>query len=279
MEAKQVTEEQEAEIQTAQVTKEQEAEIQTAQELATSATAMVVKDHDTHVNASDALVTLQTKKRGLEDLRDYQLEPIKNAKRNIEEARKRTVNFWAIPIDVVVTAIGGLDQRMVSWRREERRKADVETARLRAAEQKKVDAQKAKLDKVADGLEKKGLNVEAAEVRDRVAYAPMAAPVHVAPRIETVQGANIKIRKVAEVDEKLQLALLGRAIDRYNKNVDKANEGLKDGEVPFSSLVPAAYWTLNKKALDTFGQKTDGQVQIPGVRWVEDESTQPRRRR
>jgi hypothetical protein len=213
------------------------------------------------------LVLLQTKKREIEDIRDYQLEPIKDAKRDIEVARKRTVAFFQRPLEALAAAMPALDGKMVSWRREERRKAEVKAQKERAAELKKIEAKKKAQEKIAEGLEKKGLEEDAAELRDQISYAPAPAPIHVAPRIETAQGARVKIKKVAEVDEQLQLSLLQMAIDRYNQH----QEGQK--------IVPAAYWTLNRKALDAFGQKTDGQVAVPGVRWAEDESTGARRRR
>lgn len=249
------------------LTEEQEIKVQSVDELVARGSALAVRDTDTHTAATELLILLQTKKREIEDIRDFQLEPIADAKRDIEVARKRTIAFFQRPLDALVAAMPALDGKMVFWRREERRKAEVEAQKKRAAEQKRIDAQKKAQEKIAKGLEKKGLDTEAAEIRDQSEMAPAPATVHVAPRIETVQGANIKIKKVAEVDERLQLSLLQMAIDRYNQHP----EGQR--------IVPAAYWTLNRKALDAFGQKTDGQVVVPGVRWVEDESTGARRRR
>lgn len=252
-----------------QLTKEQEAKIQNVDELVGQGRALTVRNTETHKAATELLVLLQTKKREIEDIRDYQLEPIRDAKRDIEEARKRTIAFFQIPLEALATVMPALDRKMVAWRREERRKAEVKAQKQRAAEQKLIDEQKQRQEKIAVGLEKKGLGEEAAEIRDRIESAPAPAVIEVAPRIETAQGANIKIKKVAEVNEKLQLALLQHAIEAFNKNQEQGA----------TRIVPAAYWTLNRKALDKFGEKTDGQVAVPGVRWVEDESTRPRRRR
>lgn len=259
------------------LTKENEEQMESAKELATRASAMVVTNQDAHTEASDVLVQLQTKKREIEDIREFQLEPIKKAKRAIEESRKRTIAFFQTPITVVVEVMGRLDGRMVSWRREERMKAEREAQRKRAAELKKIEEHRRQQENIAKSLEKKGLEEDAAEIRDRVEVtAPAQAPLHVAPRIVTVPGATVKIKKIAEVDEPLQLSLLQAAIDAYNANQYNANQEQRPGT---HQIVPAAYWTLNLKALNAFGQKTDGQVVVPGVKWVEDESTQPRRRR
>jgi len=254
-----------------QLTKEQEAKIQDVQELVEQGSAMTVRNADSHKAASELFVLCQTKKREIEDMREYQLEPIRDAKRDLEVARKRTIAFFQRPLDPLAAVMSALDRKMVSWRREERHKAEVIAQRKRAAEQKKIDAQKRKQEKIAEGLEKKGLDDEAAEIRDRIEMAPSPAAVEVAPRIETAQGANIKIVKVAEVNEQLQFALLAQAIEAFNKNQEKQNSTAR--------IVPASYWTLNRRALDDYGQKTDGQVAVPGVRWVEDESTGARRRR
>ena len=261
------------------LTEEQEAKIQNVDELVARGSATVVCGAGSHATATELLVQLQTKKREIEDIRDYQLEPIRDTKRDIEVARKRIIEFFQRPLDALAAAMPALDGKMIGWRREERRKAEVKAQKERAAELKKIDAQKKKQRAVADALEKKGLEEDAAELRDQIAYTPAPAPIHVAPRIETVRGAKVKIKKVAEVDNMLQFALLGQAITRYNDAMNKANESAKEGDVKFALVVPAAYWTLNRKALDTFGQKTDGQVAVPGVRWVEDESTGARRRR
>ena len=254
-----------------QLTQEQENHIQNVDELVARGSAMVVCGAGSHTAATELLVQLQTKRRVIEDIRDYQLEPIRDAKRDIEVARKRTIEFFQHPLDALAAAMPSLDSKMIFWRREERRKAEVKAQKERAAEQKKIDAQKKAQEKIAQGLEKKGLDEDATELRDQISYAPALGPVHVAPRIETARGSRVKIKMLAEVDEQLQLSLLKTAIEVFNKNQEQRSETAR--------IVPAGYWTLNRKALDTFGQKTDGQVAVPGVRWVEDESTVARRRR
>ena len=109
---------------------------------------------------------------------------------------------------------------------------------------------------------------DAAALRDKEAFRPAPAPMEVKPRITTVKGANVKIVKKSEVNAARQAQLLATVIDAWNSKAD-----------PEFQMIPAGYWQLNVKALDAFGAKTDGQVAVPGVKWVEDESTMARRRR
>lgn len=251
-----------------ELTEQEEAKIQTATELYQQANSLAVRDPESHTEATEVMVRLQTKIREVEDIRDHQLEPIRNAKREIEEARKRTVDFFERILAPLRTVKSIVDRRAVAWRREERRKAELEASRKRAAELKKIEANKQKVEKVAERLEKKGLNEDAAALRDKEAARPAPAPAEVAPRIETAKGSNVKIEMVSEVNEERQANLLKKLIDEYNAS-HKAED----------RLVPGAYWAINRKALDAFGKKTEGQIAIPGVRWVENERTDVRRRK
>lgn len=255
-------------VEALKLTEQEEEKLQTTNELTEEANALQVVDPDTHTEASDLLVRLQTKKREIEDIRDHQLEPIKSAKREIEEARKRVVAFFDQPLNALARVKRELDQRMISWRQAERRKAQLEAEKARAKLLKEQEAERKKKEKIAASLEKKGLAEDAAEVRDRIAVEPAPAPVVVTPPIETVKGASVKITKRAKVNEVVQRGFLAAAVEKWNET-----------HTSEFHIVPADYWQLNQKALDAFGQKTEGQVQVPGVEWYDDEETIARRRK
>ncbi|MCP4201882.1 MAG: hypothetical protein GY769_08110 [bacterium] len=252
------------------ITQEHKAAIMSANDLVDESAAMVVADQVTHDTATEMLIQLQTKKREIEEIRDDLLEPIADAKRSIEKARKKWVAFFQAPLDAIMRGKKALDDRCVGWRREERRKAEEEAQKRRNDELKKIQAHKDAQEKEAKKLEKKGLPEEAAELRDQTELTMPPLVMDVAPTIATPTGAHVKIVKVPEVDERLQNILLGRAVEHYNK------AALAQGQ---ARIVPAAYWQLNMKALAEYGKKTDGQIEVPGVKWVEDESTAVRRRR
>lgn len=246
---------------------EQEAKLQTVGGLTDEGNVLAVVDPDTHLVGTDLAVRLQTKIREIEDIRDHQLEPVKKAKRAIEETRKRIVGFFDVPINALRWMKKDVDGRCVAWRKEERRKAEIEAERKRAAEAKKIEAAKVKEEKIAAGLEKKGLDAEAAEIRDKVAMTPVAAPVTPTPRISVAPGAHVKIVKKPRVNQKAQTEMLKKAVEAWNATPNQER------------IVPGNWWVIDMDALEAFGQKTDGMVTLPGVEWYDDESTATRRRR
>lgn len=248
---------------------EQQEKLDTVEVLTADAATLVVRDRDTHLVGTDVAVRLQTKIREIEDMRDHQLVPVKAAKRDIEEARKRIVAFFDTPITALKRMKDAVDQKCVSWRRNERRKAEIEAEKKRAAEAKKIEAAKQKKEEIAAGLEEKGLDTEAAEIRDKVANTPVAAPVTPTPRIETAPGAHVKIVKKPRVNQLAQRELLVAAIEYWNANETDSK----------SKIIPGNWWVVDMNALEAFGLKTDGMVALSGVEWYDDETTATRRRR
>ena len=172
------------------VSMETKAEEQMAPVLA-RASAFVVKDEQTYLDADSIITEIRGKVKALEP----ELSPTKEA---ATKAWKAAVALWKKYIDDPLEACKTLDRKRYSWKKAEDRKHEEEAERVRREELKLQEAERLAL---AERMEAAGMKAQAEKVLD----APVA-PVQVAPavRVEKPVGqAHIENWQARVVDATL----------------------------------------------------------------------------
>ena len=155
------------------------------------ATAFVVKDEQTYLDADSIITEIRGKVKALEP----ELSPTKEA---ATRAWKAAVALWKKYIDDPLEACKTLDRKRYAWKKAEDRKREEEAERVRREEFKRQEAERLAL---AERMEAAGMKAQAEKVLD----APVA-PVQVDPavRVEKPVGqAHIENWQARVVDATL----------------------------------------------------------------------------
>jgi len=189
------------------------------------ALAYTVDNHEMYEMAGKELVEIKRKRKSIEKMQEDMLSPFKEAKRKIEEGRKKIVDFFANPLNALAEAERTLTRACSGF-------LEAEDRKRRAAEERALEEQRKlqeSAEKKAEKLEAKGQNGKAAEIRAAVPV--VTAPVAQAPA--KVSGLSFRDNHKARV-------------------VDP-------------KAVPREYLMIDEQKLDKVAKATKGSIKIPGV--------------
>lgn len=172
------------------------------------ALAYTVDSQEMYELAGQELAAIKAKHKAITDQQDAMLEPFKDAKRKIEEGRKKIVEFFLKPLTALEEADKILTRACAGYIEDQERKR-------RAAEEKAREEQRklqADAEKKAEKLEAKGQGAKAAEVRAAVpiVFAPVVAQVP-----GKIAGVSMRSHWKAKVTNKLALIKFVAANPQY----------------------------------------------------------------
>lgn len=174
------------------------------------ALAYTVDSPEMYEMAGQELAAIKAKRKAITDQQDTMLEPFKDAKRKIEEGRKKIVEFFSKPLAALEEADRILTRACAGYLEDQERKR-------RAAEEKAREEQRRlqeAAEKKAEKLEAKGQGAKAAEVRAAVPV--VSAPV-VAPAPAKIAGVTMRSNWVASVTDKMALIRFVAANPQYQE--------------------------------------------------------------
>lgn len=174
------------------------------------ALAYTVDSQEMYEMAGQELAAIKAKRKAITDQQDAMLEPFKDAKRKIEEGRKKIVDFFLKPLMALEEADKILTRACTGYIEDQERKR-------RAAEEKAREEQRRlqeTAEKKAEKLEAKGHGAKAAEVRAAVPI--VSAPV-VASAPGKIAGVTMRSNWVASVTDKMALIRFVAANPQYQE--------------------------------------------------------------
>lgn len=233
--------------------------------LLATASAIAVRNDSEYVSAGELSVEVQTRIKRIEDFRDRQLDDWRESRREALAAMDRLSADYEPVLKPLRDAKLAIVDAMKTFRRVKDQEARMLAEKSMAAAALEAEEERREREKLAAKLEKKGLGVEAGEVRARapVTVAPVAVYQPPPPR---VKGLAVKREKRGRFNLQDQYASLGAAIARWNAGR------------PEQGLIPHNFWLLDEKALQKEVRRTDGMVPIPGVEFYDHEDLEPRKR-
>jgi len=187
----------------------------------------VVVSQETFSDAGEVLKAIKAKSKSLDELRKSLTKPL-------DESKKRIMEFFNKPLDVLVQAEKHIKSAMISWQdeqekirlAEERRLADIQ--RKQAEEiQKKIDAELAKAENLKTDKAKEAAQARAEELQAKVDIVNAYVPV-VESKIEAVSGISTrKVWKFKIVDANLIPREYMIPDEKYIGKMVEASKGTK----------------------------------------------------
>ncbi len=222
----------------------------------------VVETAQHHADGSEFLIDLQTKSKEWDDTRKEEKAPYLDAGRVVDKS-------WFGSIEALTNAKVDLARKLGQYEDQVEQETREREARERQAILEQERKERERLEKEAKRFEKKGDEEAAEQMRD-AAQTVEAAPPPVAPQsqpfVPKTKGASSK-KVWSAVVRPEQPKLLAKAIAKWNADCDDGRE-----------ILPAAYWRPNHEALDAFAKKTEGGVELDGVRFESERKVTARRR-
>jgi hypothetical protein len=174
-----------------------------------------------YTTAGEYLKSIKNAAAELDDLR-------KSMTRPLDESKKRIMDFFRKPMDILEKAEAAIKRSMLTYQDEQERLRKEEEARLAELQRKEAE----KLLKKAEKAEEKGNADKADELRESAQQLSSVTPV-VAPAVEGVAGVNTKtVWKFKIVDV---------------------------------NLIPREYMLPNDKMLGDVARATKGTLKVAGV--------------
>lgn len=204
------------------ITSETQAVVDRSESLALQLQTYKVTCQDEYNTAGEHLKSVKNATKQLDDLRMSMTKPL-------DESKKRIMDFFRKPQDILTVAEGALKRSMLAYQQEQERKRREEEARL----QEKARREAERLAARAEKADANGNAEKAAILRQEAQEKEMAAPV-VESRVEKVAGVSTK--KVWKF------------------------------EIINEDLIPREYMTPDEARIGKVVRATTGTMQIPGVR-------------
>ena len=205
-----------------------EGEIKGARIVLADSKLVAIVNQEGYEGTARAIRDIKNKYNALDAMRKTITKPL-------DEAKKKVMELFNQPLDMLSQAEKILKQAMIAYAGEQEQKAKAEQKRLQELADKEAERQKKALEARIATAEAKG-NVDKVEELRLQQEQIVAMPVAVLSSIETPKGASYREQWSAEV-------------------VD-------------ISLVPREYMVVNQQALDKIAMATKGTIQIPGVKFV-----------
>ena len=231
-------------------------------ELKERVVGFVVETPAHHADGSEFLIDLQTKLKQWDDTRKGEKAPFLEAGRVVDKS-------WFDSLDALTNAKILLANKLAQYEDQVEQQRREEEARERKRKLEAERKERERLEKAAKRFEEKGDELAAEQMRD-AAQTVEVAPAPVAPQdrpfVPKTKGASSK-KVWSAVVRPEQQKLLAKAIAKWNADCEDGRE-----------ILPAAYWQPNHEALDAFAKKTEGGVELDGVRFESERKVTARRR-
>lgn len=183
------------------------------------ALSYTVDSQEMYELAGQELAAIKAKRKAITDQQDSMLEPFKEAKRKIEEGRRKIVDFFSRPLAALGEADHILTRACAGHLEDQERKRRAAEEKAREEQRKLQEA----AEKKAEKLEAKGQGAKAAEVRAAV---PIVSVPVVAPMPGKIAGVTMRSNWKAKVTNKLALIKFVAANPQYIEVLDENQTAL-----------------------------------------------------
>lgn len=158
------------------VSVEAQKKVSESTELATRYENFSITTPEIYSSAGGDLKAVKSKIKELDEMRKSLTKPL-------DESKKRIMEFFNKPLEVLQKAESHISSAMLNWQREQERIRQAEIARLAELQRKETE----RLAKLAAAAEKRGDTTKAEEFQGRAAVVQAVVP-QVAPRVEKIAG-------------------------------------------------------------------------------------------